>query len=88
MWKIKLFDQNASDLYFLITTTKNKGNNQMHNKFNIKMSICQAENGFSLDELVKKLSDASVAGWFFEKNTKYKLEKLSINVILIFVTKY
>ena len=30
----------------------------MRNKFNIEMSICQAENGFSLDELVKKLSDA------------------------------
>ena len=30
----------------------------MRSKFNIEMSICQAENGFSLDELVKKLSDA------------------------------
>ena len=26
----------------------------MHNKFTMEMSICQAENGFSLDELVKK----------------------------------
>lgn len=26
----------------------------MRNKFTMEMSICQAENGFSLDELVKK----------------------------------
>ena len=26
----------------------------MHNKITMEMSICQAENGFSLDELVKK----------------------------------
>ena len=30
----------------------------MHNKITMEMSICQAENGFSLDELVKKLADA------------------------------
>ena len=30
----------------------------MRNKITMEMSICQAENGFSLDELVKKLSDA------------------------------
>ena len=30
----------------------------MRNKFTMEMSICQAENGFSLDELVKKLADA------------------------------
>ena len=30
----------------------------MHNKTTMEMSICQAENGFSLDELVKKLADA------------------------------
>ena len=30
----------------------------MRNKFTMEMSICQAENGFSLDELVKKLVDA------------------------------
>ena len=29
----------------------------MHNKITMEMSICQAENGFSLDELVKKLAD-------------------------------
>ena len=27
----------------------------MHNKITTEMSICQAENGFPLDELVKKL---------------------------------
>ena len=30
----------------------------MRSKFTMEMSICQAENGFSLDELVKKLADA------------------------------
>ena len=30
----------------------------MHNKVTMEMSICQAGNGFSLDELVKKLADA------------------------------
>ena len=30
----------------------------MHNKITTEMSICQAENGFSLEELVKKLADA------------------------------
>ena len=33
----------------------------MRNKFTMEMSICQAENGFSLDELVKKLADGAVA---------------------------
>jgi hypothetical protein len=30
----------------------------MHNKVTMEMSICQAENGFFLDELVKKLAEA------------------------------
>ena len=30
----------------------------MRNKSTMEMSICQAENGFSSDELVKKLFDA------------------------------
>ncbi len=30
----------------------------MRNKITMEMSICQAENGFSLDELVKKFTDA------------------------------
>ena len=30
----------------------------MRNKFTMEMSICQAENGFSLDELVKRFADA------------------------------
>ena len=30
----------------------------MRNKITMEMSICQAENGFSLDELVKKLADS------------------------------
>ena len=30
----------------------------MCNKFTMEMSICQAENGFSLDGLVKKFADA------------------------------
>ena len=30
----------------------------MRNKITVEMSICQAENGFSLDELVKKFTDA------------------------------
>ena len=30
----------------------------MRNKITMEMSICQAENGFSLDELVKQFADA------------------------------
>ena len=30
----------------------------MRNKITMEMSICQAENGFSLDELVQKVADA------------------------------
>ena len=30
----------------------------MHSKTTTEISICQAENGFSLDELVKKVADA------------------------------
>ena len=30
----------------------------MRSKNTMEMSICQAENGFSLDELVKKFADA------------------------------
>ena len=30
----------------------------MCSKITMEMSICQAENGFSLDELVKKFADA------------------------------
>ena len=30
----------------------------MRTKITMEMSICQAENGFSLDELVKKFTDA------------------------------
>ena len=30
----------------------------MRNKITMEMSICQAENGFSLDELVKNVADA------------------------------
>ena len=41
----------------------------MRNKITMEMSICQAENGFSLDELVKKLADA------FEKRQKKITEK-------------
>ena len=29
----------------------------MRNKITMEMSICQAENGFSLDELVKKVAN-------------------------------
>ena len=29
----------------------------MRNKISMEMSICQAENGYSLDESVKKLAD-------------------------------
>ena len=58
LWWDGLFDKSASDLYFLISTTKNKGIDQMCSKITMEMSICQAENGFSLDELVKKFADA------------------------------
>ena len=30
----------------------------MRNKITMEMSICQAENGFSLDELVKNVADS------------------------------
>ena len=53
-----MFDKSVSDFYFLIPTQKNKGKSQMHNKITLEMSICQAENGFSLDELVRKVADA------------------------------
>ena len=33
----------------------------MRNKITMEMFICQAGNGFSLDELVKKLADGAVA---------------------------
>ena len=33
----------------------------MHSKITMEISICQAENGFSLDELVKKVADGAVA---------------------------
>jgi hypothetical protein len=49
-----LFDKSASDHYFSVTKQKNKRKNQMYNKTTMEISICQAENGFSLDELVKK----------------------------------
>ena len=38
----------------------------MRNKITMKMSICQAENGFSLDELVKKFTDAFESKAFAE----------------------
>ena len=34
----------------------------MRNKITMEMSICQAENGFSLDELVKKVADSITSG--------------------------
>ena len=46
----------------------------MHNKITTEMSICQAENGFSLDELVKKVADA------YEK--KAFAEILKMNLLL------
>ena len=67
LWWNELFDKSASDLYFLVTKQKNKRKDQMHNKITMEMSICQAENGFSLDELVRKVADAyenKVAGIF------------------------
>ena len=33
----------------------------MYSKITTDISICQAKNGFSLDELVKKLADRAVA---------------------------
>ncbi|MBQ9776503.1 MAG: hypothetical protein IJW17_10770, partial [Lentisphaeria bacterium] len=53
-----MFDKSASDLYFLIPTQKNKGKSQIPDKITMEMSICQAENGFSSDELVKKVADS------------------------------
>ena len=51
-------DKSASGLYFSVTTQKNKRKARIRNKITMKMSICQAENGFSLDELMKKFADA------------------------------
>ena len=45
----------------------------MHNKPTMEMSICQAENGFSLDELVKKLA-AAFENKAFAEILKMKLE--------------
>ena len=42
---------------FFIGKQKNKGIDQLRNKITMEMSICQAENGFSLDELVQKFAD-------------------------------
>ena len=58
LWWDELFDKSASDLYFLVPKQKNKKKNQMRNEITMEMSICQAENGFSLDELVKKVADS------------------------------
>ena len=43
------------------------------------MSICQAENGFSLDELVKKVADSS------EKNTFADILKMNLQLTQVFL---
>ena len=47
----------------------------MHNKITMEMSICQAENGFSSDELVKKVAD-SYENKAFADILKIKLRKI------------
>ena len=47
----------------------------MRNKITMEMSICQAENGFSLDELVKKLADA------FENKAFAEILKMNLQLI-------
>jgi len=49
-----LFDKSASDLYSVICTKQNERIFQIRSKYTMEMSIFQAENGFSLDELVKR----------------------------------
>jgi len=52
MW----FDKSASDLYFVISTKQNERIWLTRSKYTVEMSICQAENVFLGDELLKKLS--------------------------------
>ena len=42
----------------------------MRNKITMEMSICQAENGFSLDELAKKNGSSTVCDRTLQKNRK------------------
>ena len=49
----------------------------MHNKIITEMSICQAENGFSLDELVKKAADAYEKKAFAEKIARIILKRFT-----------
>ena len=52
----------------------------MRNKFTIEMSSCQAENGFSLDELVKKLAEAFENKTFAEILKKNCVGNVVINI--------
>ena len=47
----------------------------MHDKITMEMSICQAENGFSLDELVKKFTDA------FENKAFSDILKMNLQLV-------
>ena len=47
----------------------------MRNRITMEMSICQAGNGFSLDELVKKLADA------FENKAFAEILKMNLQLI-------
>ena len=51
----------------------------MRNKITMEMSICQAENGFSLDELVKKFTDGGVAKLKILQHSRIILFKLKIH---------
>ena len=46
----------------------------MYNEITMEMSICQAENGFSLDESVKKLADA------FENKASAEILKMNLQL--------
>ena len=50
----------------------------MRNKFTMEMSICQAENGFSLDELVQKVADS------YEK--RFFADILKMNLLLTLIS--
>ena len=51
----------------------------MRSKITMEMSICQAENGFSLDELVKKFADA------FENKAFAEILKMNLLLTLEFL---
>ena len=54
---ITIFDRGASARYFEFAQNLIYKETQMQDKISMALLLCQSENGFSLDELVTKLTD-------------------------------